>query len=171
MQSKLSIEILNQHLADKAIEIERLGEELAEMRKEFVEKDNKIQKQWLQIQADTEYIQRLEQQLAEKEKELKQLKLDLGMFKSVNEFINRYGIEKARNVLLQTEKTKLQDKLDFTIAELEKVKEYIGEKIYELDTTYPKFERYEEKAYNNIIKFMDNQLKALNEEKVVTKKE
>ena len=62
----------------------------------------------------------LNQQLAEKEKEIKQLKLDLGMFKSTNEFINRYGIEKAREVLLQSEKTRNQTAIEV----LEKVKEY-----------------------------------------------
>lgn len=65
----------------------------------------------------------LQSQLAEKDKELKQVKLDLGMFKSVNEFINSYGIEKAREVLLQTKKTKNQDKISFALEQLEKVKE------------------------------------------------
>ena len=64
-------------------------------------------------------VYELKQQLAKKEKELKQLKLDLGMFKSVNEFINGYGIEKAREVLLQSEKTRNQT----AITELKKLKE------------------------------------------------
>ena len=63
--------------------------------------------------------------LERKDAEIKQLKLDLGMFKSVNEFINGYGIEKAREVLLQTEKTKYQDKISFAIEQLEKVKDII----------------------------------------------
>jgi hypothetical protein len=54
------------------------------------------------------------------------------MFKSVNEFINKYGIDKAREVLLQSEKTKHQDKISFAFEQLEKVKEKIlsYEKIY-----------------------------------------
>lgn len=74
----------------------------------------------------------LKQQLAEKDKEIKQLKLDLGMFKSVNEFLNRYGIEKAREVLLQTEKTKNQDKISFAVDILEELagcSNYINSKL------------------------------------------
>ena len=74
----------------------------------------------------------LEAKLANKDKELKQLKLDLGMFKSVNEFINRYGIEKAREVLLQTEKTKRQDKISFAVEQLEKVEVCLKEGIEEV---------------------------------------
>lgn len=74
-------------------------------------------------QFQAQRIADLEAKLAEKERELKQLKLDLGMFSSVNAFINGYGIEKAREVLLQTEKTKRQDKISFAIEQLEKVKE------------------------------------------------
>ena len=67
-------------------------------------------------------IRELKQQLAEKDNKIKQLRLDLGMFKSVNEFINRYGIEKAREVLLQTEKTKNQDNISFAIKQLKKLR-------------------------------------------------
>lgn len=74
------------------------------------------------IRSLTNKIAELKQQLAEKDAEIKQLKLDLGMFRSVNEFINGYGIEKAREVLLQTEKTKQQDKISFAIEQLEKLK-------------------------------------------------
>ena len=64
----------------------------------------------------------LEAKLAEKEEQAKQLKIDLRMYKSVNEFLNGYGIEKAREVLLQTEKTKQQDKISFAVEQLEKLK-------------------------------------------------
>lgn len=66
---------------------------------------------------------KLNHQLEEKDKEIKQLKLDLGMFKSVNEFINHYGIDKAREVLLQSEKTKKQDKISFAVEQIVKTKE------------------------------------------------
>lgn len=72
-----------------------------------------------------DFILDLQSQLVEKDKIIKQLKLDLGMFKSVNEFINHYGIEKAREVLLQSEKTKNQDKISFALEQLEKVKNII----------------------------------------------
>ena len=64
----------------------------------------------------------MKEQLAEKDAEIKQLKLDLGMFRSVNEFLNGYGIEKAREVLLQTEKTKQQDKISFAVEQLEQIR-------------------------------------------------
>lgn len=70
-------------------------------------------------------LNKYEAKLAEKDEEIKQLKLDLGMFKSTNEFINRYGIEKAREVLLQSEKTRNQT----AIAELEKVKDYVAPRL------------------------------------------
>jgi hypothetical protein len=73
----------------------------------------------------SEKIADLKIKLEEKDKEIKQLKLDLGMFKSVNEFINHYGIDKAREVLLQSEKTKKQDKISFTVEQLEKVRDNI----------------------------------------------
>ena len=75
----------------------------------------------------------LHAKLSEKEKEIKQLKLDLKMFASVNEFINRYGIEKAREVLLQSEKTKKQDKNSFAVEQLENLKYYCERKINEYE--------------------------------------
>ena len=111
-------------------------------------------------------IQQLKQQLAEKDKELKQLKLDLGMFKSVNEFINRYGIEKAREVLLQTEKTKRQDKISFAVDQFEKVKELLNT---DFESIISWIDPYEDGEYltsmtynhNNTIKIIENQINEL----------
>ena len=115
-----SIGMLNQHITDKAIEIERLGKEIEDLKTENMN--------------IFEYSQKIEQQLAEKEKEIKMLKLDLRMYKSVNEFLNRYGIEKAREVLLQTEKTKNQDKIEFAIEKFKWLKEKIDNaKIHKID--------------------------------------
>ena len=49
---------------------------------------------------------------------------------------------------------------------LEEVKEYIDMKIYELDITYPKFERYERKAYKNIINFINLKIEQLQKDKL-----
>lgn len=111
-------------------------------------------------------IQELKQQLAEEDKEVKQLKLDLGMFKSVNEFLNRYGIEKAREVLLQTEKTKNQDKILFALEQLEKVKELLNtdfESIISWIDPYEDGECLTSMTYNhnNTIKIIDNQIHEL----------
>lgn len=57
--------------------------------------------------------------------ENQQLKLDLGMFKSVNEFINNYGLEKAREVLMQSEKSKIQSQNSKAIEVLEEIKEFV----------------------------------------------
>ena len=110
--------------------------------------------------------QQLKQQLANKDKELKQLKLDLGMFKSVNEFLNRYGIEKAREVLLQTEKTKRQDKISFAVEQLEKVKALLNtdfESIISWIDPYEDGECLTSMTYNhnNTIKIIDNQINEL----------
>lgn len=125
----------NSALLRKCEQTSRLIEENKQLKQQLTEKDLRIEelesqfayececnKQFVDCQKENE---NLKQQLAEKEKETKQLKFDLGMFKSVNEFINRYGIEKAREVLLQTEKTKQQDKISFAVEQLEKAKEFL----------------------------------------------
>ena len=94
-------------------------------------------------------VRNLELQLAEKDEELKQLKLDLGMFKSVNEFINRYGIEKAREVLLQTEKTKNQDKISFAVEVLKIAQDYVQQYVNNFDDM------------NDCLCAIDNQIKRL----------
>ena len=114
-----------------------LEKEFADLEAKLAESEEKCKKAYqeglLQKQFDKDMeIEQLKQQLVEKEKELKQIKLDLGMFKSVNEFINEYGIKKAREVLLQTEKTKRQDKISFTIDILEELagcSNYINSKL------------------------------------------
>ena len=121
-------------------------------------------------------IQQLKQQLAEKAEQVKQLKLDLGMFKSVNEFLNSYGIEKAREVLLQTEKTKNQDKISFALEQLEKVRKSIknlhGQKNCKIGNSYI---QKKDKLYNKyiieldvleeVLEIFDNQIKQLKEMK------
>lgn len=67
-------------------------------------------------------LSRLNKEINELRMENKQLKLNLRMFKSVNEFINNYGIEKAKEVWLQSEKTKTQSQNSKAIEVLEKVK-------------------------------------------------
>lgn len=102
----------------------------------------------------------LEAKLAEKEKELKQIKLDLGIFKSANEFINEYGIEKAREVLLQTEKTKRQDKISFAVKQLEKVKKEFNERKLEYITMETKTHIYGLRI-DRINELIDNQINEL----------
>ena len=70
-------------------------------------------------------ISDLEDKLVERDKEISQLKINLGMFKSVNQFLNEYGFEKARKVLLSTESQKINDKVEFAIQQLERVKDFI----------------------------------------------
>ena len=103
-------------------------------------------------------IEELKQQLIEKEQELKQLKFDLGMFKSVNEFINSYGIEKAREVLLQTEKTKRQDKISFCIEKLSRVRNRINSFKYDEIKCLNKKD-----AIEDCLEAIDNQIKQLKE--------
>ena len=116
-----SIGILNQHITDKAIEIERLGQEIEELKTENMN--------------IFEYSQKIEQELAEKSKETRMLKLELGMYKSVNNFLNTYGVEKAREVLMQTEKERSQDKIKFAVDNLKCLKEKIDNaKTHKIDT-------------------------------------
>lgn len=69
-------------------------------------------------------LSRLNRGINELRMENKQLKLDLRMFKSVNEFINNYGIEKAKEVLLQSEKTKIQSQNSKAIEVLERLRNF-----------------------------------------------
>ena len=139
--------------------VKKQQKRIAELEAKFAESEKERRKAYQdgffqkQFEKDVEICQ-LKQQLAEKDKETKQLKFDLGMFKSVNEFINRYGIEKAREVLLQTEKTKNQDKILFCIDKLKKVKEYNATRVFS----------------NSLVdKFIDQQIEELrnNNEKIL----
>ena len=115
-----------------------------------------------------DYVADLEAKLAEKVEQVKQLKLDLGMYKSVNEFINVYGIEKAREVLLQTEQTKKQDKISFCVEQLEKVKENLkqeDEDVWAVTGLPMDYCKGYEKCYVNTTHFIDNQIKQLKEGK------
>ena len=137
-----SIGILNQHITDKAIEIERLGEEIEELKTENMD--------------IFEYSQKIEQELAEKSKEAKMLKLELGMYKSVNNLLNTYGIEKAREVLMQTEKERNQDKIKFAIDNLRCLKEKIDNaKNHKLDAINT----------NELSQILNQQIKELKGEK------
>ena len=127
-----SSEERNKQLTDNGVKaLELKNEKIRELKKQLAEKDEQIKRRIAvyekQFIEQTNENCELKQQLAEEDKEVKQLKLDLGMFKSVNEFLNRYGIEKAREVLLQTEKTKNQDKISFALEQLEKVKEKLND--------------------------------------------
>ena len=82
------------------------------------------------------------------------------MFKSVNEFLNRYGIEKAREVLLQTEKTKRQDKISFAVEQLEKVKKEFNERKLEYITMETKTHIYGLRI-DRINELIDNQINEL----------
>ncbi|MBP3431870.1 MAG: hypothetical protein J6K39_03345 [Clostridia bacterium] len=64
----------------------------------------------------------LKAKIAEKDKEIKEIKIDLGMYKSVNQFLNEYGFEKAKKVLLSIEKQKTKDENLAAIAELHRLK-------------------------------------------------
>ena len=137
-----SIGMLNQHITDKAIEIERLGEEIEDLKAENMN--------------IFEYSQKIEQELAEKSKEAKMLELELGMYKSVNNLLNTYGIEKAREVLMQTEKERNQDKIKFAIDNLRCLKEKIDNaKNHKLDAINT----------NELSQILNQQIKELKGEK------
>lgn len=120
------------------------------------DKKDKLHLAYMQCAELVDENEQLKQQLAEKDKEIKQLKLDLRMFKSVTEFLNCYGIEKAREVLFQTEKTKNQDKISFAIEKLVGVQKYISDNAVYVE---------EESFGREINNFIDNQIKQLKEMK------
>ena len=101
------------------------------------------------------------QQLEDIKKESKRLKFDLAMFKSVNEIINRYGIEKAREILFQTEITKKQDKISFAVAELKKTLSYAEDILNEA----LKNSSLNNSFYDKLLDKIDNQIENLEKEK------
>lgn len=95
-------------------------------------------------------LSRLNREINELRMENKQLKLDLRMFKSVNEFINNYGIEKAKEVLLQSEKTKIQSQNSKAIEVLGKLRQEFYQP-YSDDTT----------SAGRVVEKIDNQITKL----------
>ena len=162
----------NKIIEDQSNQISDLEAKLAESEKKYTElfcRNIELETLYSQKTAllnfykDTDLVkenQQLKQQLVEKEKEIKQLKLDLGMFKSVNEFLNRYGIEKAREVLLQIEKTKRQDKISFAVEQLELARRRIDRLGYNENKCLNKKDCIED-----CLEEIDNQIKELKGEK------
>ena len=143
--------------------LNRQDQQIADLEAKLAESEKKLKDYELVIKLDIPVIKQLEQQLAEKDEEIKQLKLDLGMFKSVNEFLNSYGIEKAREVLLQTEKTKHQDKISFCVEQLEMFRDTM-EKINENNSGYIiRFSSMRDRE--KFHEALDNQIKQLKEMK------
>lgn len=63
-----------------------------------------------------------DQQIAELKKEIKQLKFDCAMYKSANYLINDIGIDKAREIMFQSEKKLKQSQNNKAIEVLERAK-------------------------------------------------
>lgn len=115
-ESESKLRVSNSSLASSQLEYDKLKKEYDEQEKllsQYLASNSRLQ---------FEYDQ-LKQQLAEKEKENKRLKFDLAMYRSANELINRFGIEKARDVMFQTEKTKKQGQIDYAVEQLERLRE------------------------------------------------
>lgn len=95
----------------------------------------------------------VEEQISYLESENRQLRRDLKMFKSVNEFINNYGIEKAREVLLQSEKTMISKLNTKAIEVLEDVKYHC---MQESETL-----KYDFNTCVGVVNYIDNQITKL----------
>lgn len=65
----------------------------------LTESDEKVNKQWLQIQSDTEYIQRLQKQLVEKEKEIFAKKVSMeALTTSAKKYQISFAVEKLQQL-------------------------------------------------------------------------
>lgn len=154
-ESESKLRVSNSSLASSQLEYDKLKKEYDEQEKllsQYLASNSRLQ---------FEYDQ-LKQQLAEKEKENKRLKFDLAMYRSANELINRFGIEKARDVMFQTEKTKKQGQIDYAVEQLEQLRIKIKNRVkdwntgidYEFSDMLPDYDIYEE---------IDNQIEQLKE--------
>jgi hypothetical protein len=99
--------------------------------KQIAEKDEKVNKQWLQIQADTEHIQRLQQQIAEKEVDLLALDTENYSFKQRIDNLREQLTEKDKENELMAKTLRMtkciekeinQAKIDYAVEQLEKVR-------------------------------------------------
>ena len=120
--------------------------QIADQEAKLAESEDKCNKQWLQIQADTEHIQRLEQQLAEKEQKIEKLqhyndRLAQGIYHSYGEhFILKIN----------------QDKISFAVEQLKcilNITESIFEKALKQSSINQSF-------YDEILNCIDNQIKS-----------
>ena len=98
-QKEHSIGMLNQHLTDKTIEIERLSEEIEEINREFVQSTH----DWKEI-------------VEEKEKEIEMLKNNyIGGMQNANE---------ATKIFKEECRKEKQSKTEFAIQQLQRVKDF-----------------------------------------------
>lgn len=73
----------------------------------------------------TDLLNMQDEKINELEKEIAQLKFDCAMYKSANYLINDIGIDKAKDIMFQSEKKLKQSQNSKAIEELEKIIEYI----------------------------------------------
>ena len=110
---------------------------VADLEAKLAESEEKCNKQWLEIQAETHQIQMLEQdikrikkelkqQLAEKEKEIEVLKLDYDFVAKQYKELMRIG-----DFVIEQ---KDQDKISFAVEQLTEIRDYV-KNCWSLDTT------------------------------------
>lgn len=156
------------HLSEKAV-IDFLNEQEQKIKKyeEIMKKHNIVGVAKLDA-CLTDYLNVNEDTMAGKiinqlKEEIKQLKFDCAMYKSANYLINDIGIDKAREIMFQTEKKLKQSQNSKAIEELRKVLYQIKNK---LDTTKDKtFAQFDFMTFKPIIDYIDNQIKELGGEK------
>lgn len=99
----------------------------------------------------SDLLNQQDKHIKELEGQLKQLKFDCAMYKSANHLINEVGIDKAREIMFQSEQKLKQSQKQLAISELEKVK-YIN---------FNHFVFYKLSPNQAIVKWIDNQIKNL----------
>ena len=103
-------------------------------------------------------VNELKQENQQLKQKIKQLKFDCAMYKSANYLINEYGIEKAREIMFQSEKKLKQSQNQKAIEVLEQLVKYFAFKDDENDF-------YEIIAdYGDILDWIDDQIKELRSE-------
>lgn len=102
-----------------------------------------------------------DQKIKKQEEEIKQLKFDCAMYKSANYLINDVGLDKAREIMFQTEKKLKQSQNSKAIEVLEKVKEIILEERKESAFRFDTFSKGKDTALFWINEQTNNQIAEL----------
>lgn len=109
---------------------------------------------YLNVVTNVDLLNEQDQKLKGLEEEIKQLKFDCAMYKSANYLINAYGIDKAREVLLQNEKTMIQKQNSKAIEVLSSLKAILVNKVSPVVFSYTDY-------VDKIFETINNQIKEL----------
>ena len=112
-------------LNDQDIRIKELGKKYQDLKEDNDATTESLYASRTYLDKNTSKMWELEKENQQLKEEIKQLKFDCAMFKSANYLINDVGIDKAREIMFQSERQLKQTKKQFAIRELRNVQSQI----------------------------------------------